>query len=324
MAIHVARVDWATHEAKLRQVRERVFVVEHGVAPDLEFDGLDPQANHFLALNDAGLPLGTARLLNSGEIGRVAVLPEHRRRGIGRQLLSAAAEHATALGLARVFLLAERQAEEFCRKSGFSDSKDLVDPAATHVEMALQLPIPFHPPEQTVGLALINRDTAPSSARPYRLVTFDSEHDCRAAVEELLRSARASVVVLSPTLDSALFATRNCVESISALARRSRHTQVRILVEDAKAVAADNHPLLQLARRLSSKVTMRRLPDDHEPVKTSYMVVDGEAVWMQPDLDTYVGWSNLHDRVEARRLLDEFNWLFERSSEDPELRLLSL
>ena len=43
MPIHDVRVEWSTHEAKLRQIRERVFIVEQGVPQDIEWDGLDEE-----------------------------------------------------------------------------------------------------------------------------------------------------------------------------------------------------------------------------------------------------------------------------------------
>jgi len=325
MRVHCVNVDWSTHQAKLRQIRERVFIHELGVASDVEIDGHDEDADHFLALNEAGQALGTVRLLKSGQIGRVAVLPDHRRRGIGRQLLNTAVEHASHIGLGRVFIQTPRQAEAFFSKAGFrATDLEASDTNAPNIGMEMSLPIPFEPPERSLGLTLLNRDAALEESPPYRLVPFDSEYECRTAACNLLANARRTVVLLSCSLDPQLFASEPCIASVSALARRSRHTRIRILVDDTKAIAASGHALLELARRLPSKVLIRRLPGDRDPPKNSYMVVDGEAVWMLPDQDAYVGWVNQHDRVEARRLSDEFMWLFERSTEDPELRLLSL
>jgi hypothetical protein len=189
--------------------------------------------------------------------------------------------------------------------------------------MEMVLPIPFASSAETRGLTLVNPEVASTEARPSAYKPFDSEFECRATVIELILSARRTVSILSPTLDQALFANADCLAAISAMARRSRSAKVRILVEDTKAIAEMAHPLLELARRLPSKVEMRRLADDDTP-RRSFVVVDQEAVWVQPDRDAYVGWSNLHDRVEARRLLEEFTTLHDRSTDDPELRLLSL
>lgn len=324
MPVHAVKVDWSTHMERLRAIRARVFIEEQSVPKEIEWDGLDDTADHFIALNEMGVALGTARLLETGQIGRMAVLPEYRSRGIGRRLLDAAVAHAVSKGAGRVFLHAQQHAEGFYRKAGFLPTGiEMIEAGIAHLEMEMVLPIPFASSAETRALTLVNPDVASTDARPSAYKPFDSEFECRAAVIELILSARRTVSILSPTLDQALFANADCLAAISAMARRSRSAKVRILVEDTKAIAEMAHPLLELARRLPSKVEMRRLADDDTP-RRSFVVVDQEAVWVQPDRDAYVGWSNLHDRVEARRLLEEFTTLHDRSTDDPELRLLSL
>jgi len=77
------------------QVRMRVFVEEQGVPAWEELDAWDESADHFLA-QVGGEIVGTARLVDlgggKGKIGRVAVLPEHRGAGIGRELMRAVME----------------------------------------------------------------------------------------------------------------------------------------------------------------------------------------------------------------------------------------
>ena len=46
----VKRVEWDEHGEILREIRGRVFVLEQGVAVELEQDGNDPAAYHFLGL----------------------------------------------------------------------------------------------------------------------------------------------------------------------------------------------------------------------------------------------------------------------------------
>ncbi len=325
MPVHAVKVEWSTHKEKLRAIRERVFIEEQSVPRDVEWDGLDETATHFLALNEMGLALGTARLVtSSGQIGRMAVLKEQRGRDIGRQLLEAAIGHAIAVGLERVFLHAQTHAEGFYRKSGFLPiGGEFLEAGIPHVEMALTLPIPFKASDQDRRLPLVNPSASPPSDRPNAIRTFQSESDCRDGVVELISQARRKVLILSPNLDAALFAHPPVLSAVSEFVRRSRHASARVLVEDAKAIAETAHPLLELVRRMPSKIEMRRLPDDNVPSR-SFIVVDDAAIWVQPDVQAYVGWLNLNDRVEARRLTDEFTLFYDRSSDDPELRLLSL
>jgi predicted GNAT family N-acyltransferase len=115
--IHLAR--WPDDQAAIRSVRHRVFVVEQGVPESLEWDGRDGEALQLLALDEAGEAVGTARLLPEGRIGRMAVLPGHRGRGIGGRLLQTLLEEARRRGLDRLELHAQRQVVNFYRRYGF-------------------------------------------------------------------------------------------------------------------------------------------------------------------------------------------------------------
>ena len=116
--VAVRQVDWADHAAALMRVRRAVFVDEQGVPEAEELDGEDEAAAHFLATDAAGAPIGTARLLGSGQIGRMAVLASWRGRHVGAMLLAAAVEAAASKGLT-VFLHAQVSALGFYQRSGF-------------------------------------------------------------------------------------------------------------------------------------------------------------------------------------------------------------
>ena len=305
MNVHVFPADWREREAAIREVRTRVFVDEQRVGADVEFDGRDDEARHFLAVNEAGQVLGTARLLPSGHIGHVAVLVEQRKRGIGGRLLVAAVAAAAADGIRTVFADAPLEAQSLFRRAGFTPVPEIAESRESR-RMERQLPF--------------ERAAAPRG----ELVAFDQEGDCRAALGAIVGCAHRQLAILSPGLEGALFATPSFVASVSELARRAAATHVRILVEDPRAIAEAAHRLLELARRLPSKIEIRRLPDDDvEAHPGTFVVADEEAYWMVPDRDAFAGVSNTYDRVEARRLVELFDRLFARSVDDPELRLLT-
>ena len=133
----VREVEWSTHERALLQVRRTVFIDEQGVPEAEELDGEDANARHFLAEDDAGQPIGTARLLGSGQVGRMAVLPQWRRRNVGAQLLTRAVAAAQEAGLA-VFLDAQTHARSFYERLGFEASGEVfLEAGIEHVRMTL-------------------------------------------------------------------------------------------------------------------------------------------------------------------------------------------
>ena len=119
MEFRVVKVGWSARRAELMAIRTDVFVDEQGVPPELECDGRDADAMHFLATDDVGNPVGVARLLADGQIGRIAVLPAFRRRGIGRRLLDLALDAARARGDGRVWLHAQIDAQDLYLQAGF-------------------------------------------------------------------------------------------------------------------------------------------------------------------------------------------------------------
>lgn len=103
-------------------LRRTVFVGEQGVPEEVEQDGRDGVAHHLLARRD-GVPVGCARILTEGavgKIGRVCVLPAHRGQGIGLALVGACLAHLRGQpGLTRAELGAQTHALGLYEKLGF-------------------------------------------------------------------------------------------------------------------------------------------------------------------------------------------------------------
>ena len=93
--------------------------MEQGVPANMEWDEHDQDAQHLLALNRNCEPIGTARLLKSGQIGRIAVLKHYRNRGIGKALLQNIVSLARENGFSSVFLHAQTPVVPFYRNLGF-------------------------------------------------------------------------------------------------------------------------------------------------------------------------------------------------------------
>lgn len=112
-------MTWQEAQPVAAPIRFAIFVGEQNVPPGIELDDMDEKSLHAVAFDDAGKAIGTGRLLPEGKIGRMAVVKEWRRRGIGADLLEALVGEARRRGLAEVKLSAQLQAAEFYRAHGF-------------------------------------------------------------------------------------------------------------------------------------------------------------------------------------------------------------
>ncbi|HWD17005.1 MAG TPA: GNAT family N-acetyltransferase [Casimicrobiaceae bacterium] len=118
-AFSVRTGSWNAHEDALRFVRHAVFIVEQRVPAALEWDDADAASLHALAVDEKGGPIGCARLLPDGHIGRVAVLAPWRRRGVGSALLRCLIDEARSRGHPGVLLNAQVDAMPFYARHGF-------------------------------------------------------------------------------------------------------------------------------------------------------------------------------------------------------------
>ena len=136
----VRRVNWHDACDRLRAIRTSVFVQEQHVPEELEWDGLDEHCLHVLAEAAGGDAIGTGRLLPDGHIGRMAVVKEARRRGVGAAILKTLLEEAGKRGHAEVVLSAQLRALEFYREHGFvAEGKVFEEAGILHQTMRKRL-----------------------------------------------------------------------------------------------------------------------------------------------------------------------------------------
>ncbi|MDH3980692.1 MAG: GNAT family N-acetyltransferase [Gammaproteobacteria bacterium] len=132
----VTNADWQRDADAIQSVRHAVFIIEQGIPATLEWDGLDPGCGHALVWDATGRAIATGRLLPDGRIGRMAVLPEWRGRGIGRLLLSQLIGMAAAQGHSRVYLHAQVDVAGFYQAAGFRESgQPFTEAGIKHVAM---------------------------------------------------------------------------------------------------------------------------------------------------------------------------------------------
>ena len=135
----VTQANWPSHGRAIAEVRRRVFIDEQGVPEALEWEARDAGCDWFVAWA-GGEPIGIARLTPEAQIGRMAVLPNWRRRGVGSALLRALLRHARDKGLRAVWLHAQTHALPFYARHGFrTEGEVFIEAGIAHRRMSLVL-----------------------------------------------------------------------------------------------------------------------------------------------------------------------------------------
>ena len=133
--IVIKEVNFKEHIDDIKKIRTTVFIEEQNVPEELEWDEFDDESIHVLAYYDNNI-VGTARLLQDGHIGRMAVLKQHRNRQVGKSLLNYLIDLANKKGYETIELSAQEHAVEFYKKLGFTKVSDVyLDAGIPHYDM---------------------------------------------------------------------------------------------------------------------------------------------------------------------------------------------
>ena len=127
--VEVKTGNWNVLGQDAMRLRMQVFVREQGIPVEIEADEFDVTSLHAVAINGLGMCVATGRMLPSANeatradvmrIGRMAVARPLRGTQLGRQVLDALVDAAQRHGKRQVELHAQRTAESFYRRAGFS------------------------------------------------------------------------------------------------------------------------------------------------------------------------------------------------------------
>ncbi len=156
-----------------------------------------------------------------------------------------------------------------------------------------------------------------------QLFLLDNREDLTEHVETMLSKADRSVYIFSRKLNPLFFNHSHIADKLSALARKSHRSDIKILIESPQYIVEENHRILHLSHRLMSKIKLQKIvvepQDDYE-----FMIVDNDKLWLQHKEESYTGFANYDARPEVKRFNIVFNDLWKNSEEDVRLRRLSL
>jgi len=296
-AYRVEAIEYETGRPELHAVRETVFVQEQNVPLELEWDELDPLCRHVIARDDTGQPIGTGRLTPERRIGRMAVLPGWRGKGVGDALLLALIEEARKLGWHDLSLHAQASAVGFYANHGFLPYGDrFVEAGIEHQSMHRLLDRPN--PVETQDAAI-------------------------AALLGVIAGARRQLLVYSRELDPGLLDHPDVLAALRRFATRGGETW--ILLQDAAAPQRAHAPLIGLGQRLPSAFLFRVI---EEPVDrgypSAYAANDGGGWYFRALGHRFEGETRIDHPARARQLRATFEPVWERARPCSEYRALGI
>ena len=143
--MEIIRATTTAEQAGAYYVRIQAMARKHHIPLRVEFDEHDTPETMYIVAVDDYLPVATCRLypidVSSMMLGRIVVLPEYRRQGVGTQVVRAAEEWARQLGYATAVVESRENKTPFYETMGYvaDDSKAIVGDTFTCYRMMKKL-----------------------------------------------------------------------------------------------------------------------------------------------------------------------------------------
>ncbi len=152
----------------------------------------------------------------------------------------------------------------------------------------------------------------------------DNSEEVAEATLALAQQARRSLDIFTQRLDHKIYNSIALYDAVLKLATRSRHSRVRILIQDAMPVVQSSNRLVELSYRISSRLQIRKPPIEHQDFNEEFVIADGCGLMRRIHPNRYEGEICFNGAIKARQLDKFFDECWEQSAADPQLRRLDI
>ena len=144
------------------------------------------------------------------------------------------------------------------------------------------------------------------------------------AILKLLAAAQNQVSIISRHLDPTIFNNESFISNASEFIRRTKTSSIRILVHDTNPIVKNNHRILTLSQRVSSKIQIRTICNDYAQFNQSCLVADSIGFIHNLKSDLYDAEVNFNDSDKSKELMETFKNIWELSQQEAEVRRLCI
>ncbi len=289
--VSVSTLDWQISHQDIVSKR-RLFLSAQSCD-----DNEDASALHYLATlgTEAG---GYLRINQDGEIARLGTRAEYCD-DIRAALLRFAVLDAPRHGLSQLWAPHPALWQTTLEALGFVADTD---------KQRCVLHLPPDRSQQASGSALI------------RLEHID---DFRHLSLQLAQNAKRTLAIFSDDLEAWLYDHDDFVTAVMALAQRSRHSEIRILLRETRPILEHGHRLLHACQRSPSKLQIRKLTASNDKLPC-FLLADDNGILFRPNSQIVQGIGYTDYRARAKQLQEQFELHWQSASQDADLRRMTV
>lgn len=146
-----------------------------------------------------------------------------------------------------------------------------------------------------------------------------TETSCR-----LISEANRNINILLYDYDDILLPATKIDDLLSAFIRQHQRSRFHYLCSESDILRERGGKLIQLARRFSTYIKLRQLPEDLKPVREQFIVIDDASYMRTQDHRSNDYFVYLDERARTLQLKNQFEALWQRSDVVPGLHVTGL
>ena len=155
------------------------------------------------------------------------------------------------------------------------------------------------------------------------IVIVTSEQN-RQLAAQLVNQAEHRLDIFSRDLDARVFDNAEFCDAVRSLAVNDNKARIRFLVIDPDRAIKLGHRLLDLARRLSSTIEIRKVHEDYAANQECYLIADERGLLHRKLATRYEGIVNFNAPSDASYYGQHFKEVWEHSSSELDFKRLHI
>jgi len=155
-------------------------------------------------------------------------------------------------------------------------------------------------------------------------ITLSSSDEVKIINIALAQQSQRKIDIISKSLDPKIYDNAEYITAIKQLSISSQFTKIRFLLKDSEPMVKNGHRIIELIQQLTSSVEVRQIPQEYESYNEAFSLFDEKGIIFQNEANRYEGMANFNRPRLASELTSFFNEVWERSSNDANLRRLYL
>lgn len=140
-----------------------------------------------------------------------------------------------------------------------------------------------------------------------------NNEECINAAIELINQASRFLLIRSYLLDPDLFDNAKINEALSTFARKSRYSEIHILLDAPDRLLQFSHSTLPLIRRLSQKIIVKQYYDEPNEELETTMISDNRGILIKPQQEGKESYFSATDAIYSKEYSEKFEYDWQQS-----------